>query len=180
MQKFDPAKLTEVVNALNHEEAGHWTKDGLIDLNHVKEAMGCAVSRKDMEAAGFSIVTRESTKAGKETPAPEGEAAEMVKGGVPTDPAAVAVARPVEQNNVFGTDEDFSKMLSEHPPSALQAGDFIMKTLDRLCLMMTPEVRTRQGELSEVLQLYQAERPTIMEKQKRLIARAEMKAKAKE
>lgn len=44
----------------------------------------------------------------------------------------------------------------------------IIKGLDRLALCMTPEVRTRQSELFQVFQLYAAERPSIIERQKRL------------
>lgn len=62
-------KLAQVVSELDPANDGHWTKEGLIDLNHVKEAMGCVVSRKQMTDAGFNIVTRESTKAGLEKPA---------------------------------------------------------------------------------------------------------------
>lgn len=47
-------------------------------------------------------------------------------------------------------------------------GATIIKGLDQLALCMTAEVRTRQPELFQVFQLFTAERPSILERQKRL------------
>ncbi len=50
-------------------------------------------------------------------------------------------------------------------------GAAIIKSLDQLALSMTVEVRRRQPELQQVFQLYAAERPSILERQKRLLLR---------
>ncbi len=52
------------------------------------------------------------------------------------------------------------------PPEYVAAA--IIRGLDQLALCMTPEVRTRQSELFQVFQLFAAERPSIIERQKRL------------
>ncbi len=57
----------------------------------------------------------------------------------------------------------------DFPPE--EVGAMIIKGLDKLALCMTSEVRTRQGELFQVFQLYAAERPSILERQKRLLLR---------
>lgn len=56
-----PPDLSAALKMLNPDEDAHWTKDGLPDLNALKEITGKKISRKDVEkeAEGF---TRESLK----------------------------------------------------------------------------------------------------------------------
>lgn len=152
----DTSKLTldGAVAALEPENDRHWNLAGKPDMNHLKETTGTNVTRADMEAAGHGKLTRaKARKAAK-------EAAAMYDGeddgkGLPKADAAVdaAQAAPLPDN---------------HP---ISVGARIIASLDRLAVAMSPEVARYQPELQQVLQGFTAERPSIIERQKRLEAR---------
>lgn len=66
--------------------------------------------------------------------------------------------------------EDHEEGLPEVRHSDEVGGEIIQHLEDAL-LLMSPEVRRRQPELGHVFQLYQSEKPSIVERQKRLIDR---------
>lgn len=137
--------LDEAVAALEPENDDHWNLAGKPDLNHLSEATGTRITRAIMEAAGHDLLTRASV------PDPAAPADE----GLPEADAAVdaAIAEPLPK---------------DHP---ISVGRRVIKTLDELAVMMSPEVARRQPELYQVLQGFTAERPSIIERQKRLEVR---------
>ena len=138
-------ELREALEKLSHLDDSHFTKGGLPDLNHLKEATGGKVTREDVEAL-----------VGKKTRTDyEGEA--LV--GNNSDPAG-----RVEPEGEGPT--------SSGPLTPEEIGAKMIDSLDAMLGAMSPEVRQKQPEIFQVLQLFQAERPSIVERQKRLEARA--------
>lgn len=62
-------------------------------------------------------------------------------------------------------------MLSPHEFSPAAVGSTVIMLMDQIALMMTVDVTRRQPELYGVMQLYAAERPSILEGQKPLAVR---------
>jgi hypothetical protein len=116
-----------------------------------------AVEKQSPEVAAAEV-------AGEPDPAEEGLPEEP---GIEDDKRAGAVDPETGEPRL--TPEQFGAILQK--PYAYSTGDVgaaIIKGLDHLALAMTAEVRTRQQELFQVFQLYAAERPSILERQKRL------------
>lgn len=72
MGDTNDVNLTQVVSNLDIENDDHWTKKGEPDLNHIKEAMGIAVTRDQMKLADLGDVSRTNPYV-----APEGDVVEV-------------------------------------------------------------------------------------------------------
>lgn len=144
-------ELKEALENLSHLDDNHFTKGGLPDLNHLKEATGGNVTRGDVEALiGKKTRTDYEGEALVDKPPVDPETGEP---DVDAEEGKAAIAEP-------------------HKASPAVVAATMIEILDQLALMLTAEVRQKQPEIAQVLQLYQAERPSIVERQKRLAVRA--------
>ena len=166
-KKIDIDKLKEAVAALDPANDDHWNKKGKPDMNHLKEVMDVNVTKKHLAEAGFGDLTRGLASLA----AAEGKGViDALEGKVPgiEDDKANGAVDPET-----GEPKDDPKMFArvmKNPSDATpeDVGATIIKGLDQLALCMTAEVRTRQPELFQVFQSFAAERPSILERQKRL------------
>lgn len=201
---IDANKLKEVVNNLDPANDYHWNMTGGPDMNHIKEAAGTAVSRKLLGEHGFGDLTRDNVSlyqdamndvhlTDAEAPAvpevvgdpdpdvPDEAEPEAEPEVAPAEPEAedVQLSASLETGEPTLSDLDVGAIIGNPEASSPEdAGAAIIKVMDRLGVMMSPEVRRRQGELGDVFQLYQANRPTIIERQKRLAQRQANQAQA--
>jgi hypothetical protein len=191
---IDKAKLQGVVNKLDPANDDHWNQAGGPDMNHIKEAAGTAISRKLMAEHGFADLNRENVHLfyGAHPPAepeagPGNERDERgpdepfnIHDGEDPEPEEEASPEPEPLNLFVSLDtgeptisnEELLELLKNPGTlTAEQGGAVIIKTLDVCGLVLTQDVRRRQSELGEVIQLYQANRPSIIGRQKRLAQR---------
>lgn len=110
-----------------------------------------------------------------DSPDPEGDDAEETKAEAVADvlddkpPASVVNM----ENGEPTISHEQASMIFANPGKFQpdEIGAAVIKALDFIVLGMTVEAKRRQPELAEVFQLYAAERPTILERQKRLAIR---------
>lgn len=127
------ASLEEAVAGLDPENDDHWNKAGSPDLNHLKEALGRKVSKKDLNGLDQGSLDRDQVRANRQA---EEDAANAEPAVDPNHPVAI--------------------------------GRRTIDALDELSAKFTGDARRLHGELGQVFQGYQAERPSIIERQKRL------------
>jgi hypothetical protein len=141
-------ELIVAIGNLNHDDDAHWTVAGLPNLNVIREAIGHPVSRKEVEAAGLGDVRRitEDERAG----------VAVTSGDANDVPDPKAVSEPQKAPEVSAVEAVTAKII---------AG------LDELDRTMTPEAVRYQPELYDVFRLYQANKPSILERQRRLATR---------
>lgn len=174
-KKIDQDKLKTVLNALDPTNDDHWNQAGGPDMNHVKEAMGRVINRKHITEAGYGEMTRDNCA--------DFQAADEVAGNepdehgpeAPTEEKVELPPAPVSDREtgepMISNERAFQIMQNPGSASAAEAGAVLIKGLDMLAGVLTGEVRRHQSELGAVFQLYQADRPSILGRQKRLAIR---------